>query len=112
MNNIGKRLIGRYTDVVPVSLFRMQGTVKASLRERDEQSVKGRTSFDLIVKNGMVIPRDPAVLTFDGPNGCSLRPLGPMLSTILAGFKGKPYVFEIPQGTPIPDDLVLLHEHR
>eukprot|EP01087_Luapelamoeba_hula_P007389 TRINITY_DN1816_c0_g1_i1.p2 TRINITY_DN1816_c0_g1~~TRINITY_DN1816_c0_g1_i1.p2 ORF type:complete len:119 (-),score=14.60 TRINITY_DN1816_c0_g1_i1:37-393(-) len=45
-------------------------------------------------------------------NGASLRPNTPMLQEVIRNFRGRhTTVYRLPQDTPIPDDLILLHEH-
>ena len=46
-----------------------------------------------------------------GPNGLSLRPMGINLWDIVSNYNGKITVVRIPKNTPIPEELVLLHEH-
>ena len=82
------------------------------LRAEAAQKTAGRTSFDIAERDGRVWPRDPEEARFLGPNGMSMRPKGPMLAVIVASFRGgKPSILEVPAGTAIPPELVLLHEH-
>ena len=94
---------------VPVTLFRIQLKDTIKLREKAKQEKLQRSSYDFILQpDGLV---HPAVGdTFKFPNGASLRPLGPVLKEIIANFRGN-CIFVVPKDTPIPDDLVLLHEH-
>ena len=40
-----------------------------------------------------------------------MRPLGGMLAVIVANFRGaRTRIFEVPAGTPLPPQLVVLHE--
>jgi hypothetical protein len=49
---------------------------------------------------------------FESPNGMSVRPRGPNMWEILDKFRGPCNVWIIPQGTPLPKELVLIHEHN
>lgn len=73
----------------------------------------GRTSFDITERDRLVHPRAATESHFLGPNGMSMRPLGSMLAVIVANFRGgeRGRIFEVPAGTPLPPELVLLHEH-
>eukprot|EP00160_Parvularia_atlantis_P019740 Unigene7874_Nuclearia_a/m.24187 Unigene7874_Nuclearia_a/g.24187 ORF Unigene7874_Nuclearia_a/g.24187 Unigene7874_Nuclearia_a/m.24187 type:complete len:155 (-) Unigene7874_Nuclearia_a:57-521(-) len=103
-------LLGRFR-VVPLVLYRVQGGRETRLREHGAQQKLKRHSFDLrVYPDGLVHPNKTD--TFIGPNGASLRPMGPVLKEVLATFRGRrPFVFTIPKDTPVPTDLVLLHEH-
>ena len=94
---------------VPVTLYRMQGAIKPLLREHGKQVALNRSAYDYTIgADGFM---HPAVGDeFIGPNGMSLRPVGPTLLEILSSFRGK-HVFEIAEGAIIPDGLALLHEH-
>ena len=48
-------LKGKFTET-PLVLYRIQSAQKVSLRDYDSQKSKGRTSFDLVLQNGLVIP--------------------------------------------------------
>jgi hypothetical protein len=94
---------------VPVTLFRIQVKDKMKLREKARQEKLHRSSYDFILQpDGLVHPSIGNTFTF--PNGASLRPLGPVLKEIIANFRGN-CIFVVPKDTPIPDDLILLHEH-
>jgi hypothetical protein len=94
---------------VPVTLYRLQGAVKPLLREHGKQMALNRSSYDYTIgADGFM---HPAVGDkFIGPNGMSLRPVGPTLLEFLSSFRGK-HVYEIAEGAVVPDGLVLLHEH-
>ena len=103
------RLIGRYK-TTPTVLYRIQSGAKVNLREKSKQDALGRSSYDLVVHSGLVLPRPSAY--FEGPNGMSLRPNGPMFQEVMRGFRGKNiYIYEIPKDLAVPEDLVILHEH-
>jgi hypothetical protein len=105
-------LIAVYKDKTPVKLFRIatgKGK-KINLRERSAQVAKGSPSFDFTIQSdGLIHPMTGP--DFMGPNGMSLRPNGMSQYEILAGMRGEVSVTEIPEGVPIPEGLVLLHEH-
>jgi hypothetical protein len=107
-----QRIVGRFTEVTPVALFRMQGTGNVRLRLESTARAAGRTIFDITEHNGFVLPREPSEERFLGPNGMPVRPKGSMLAVLMANFRAaRPVIFEVPQGTRIPAELVLLHEH-
>lgn len=67
-------------------------------------------SFDLKLQEvGLVHPIAGNVFT--GPNGMSLRPEGGAMYEILSETGPKASVREVPEGTAIPEGLVLIHEH-
>ncbi|KAI9012994.1 hypothetical protein BC832DRAFT_548542 [Gaertneriomyces semiglobifer] len=103
-------LLGRYR-VVPVDLFRINATDKVVLRDYEAQRKMKRTSYDLHVKeDGLVHPKDGP--NFEGPNGASVRPNGAFLQELIRGFRGRrTTIYRIPEGTELPPELVLLHEH-
>ena len=45
--NDRQRLIGRYSDFVPIDLYRIQSGEKVRLREYERQMARGLASFDL-----------------------------------------------------------------
>ena len=106
-------IIGRFSTVTPISLFRIQAGVKVRLRSEALARAAGRKSFDIAEREGgVVVPVDPAVPEFLGPNGMSMRPAGRMLAVIVGTFRSsKALLYEVPAGTRIPTSLVLLHEH-
>ena len=104
-----RRLLGRYASAFPpVDLFRFAG--QAKLRERGAQTALGRASFDYVKgADGLVHPANGEY--FIGPNGCSLRPAGPVLYELVAHRPGNTRLVLIPAGTPMPAGFVVLHEH-
>jgi hypothetical protein len=106
-------LLGRFVSQTPLPLFRIQASASVRLRPEAAARAAGRASFDITENaQGLVLPRDPAEAAFLGPNGMSMRPEGRMLAVIIGTFRGKgARVFEVPSGTAIPPELVLLHEH-
>ncbi|KAF9074566.1 hypothetical protein BDP27DRAFT_1316456 [Rhodocollybia butyracea] len=104
-------LIARYTDEVPVDLARVQSGINVNLRDYAKQKEMGRISYDLKTVDGKVLPADGP--NFIGPNGCSLRePLSPTFQEVVRNFRGANIrIYVIPEGTKLPESLVILHEH-
>mmetsp|Transcript_18707 Transcript_18707/g.26193 ORF Transcript_18707/g.26193 Transcript_18707/m.26193 type:complete len:169 (+) Transcript_18707:18-524(+) len=103
-----KPLLGKF-DHIPIELYRIQTGVKVNLRDYDVQKKAGRTSFDVVLKNGLVLPSEGDF--FMGPNGMSLRPGGFNMGEIVANFKGAHRIIEIPKDIKLPKEFILLHEH-
>ena len=127
----GRPLIGRYTDVVPTELARVQSGRNIRLRDYEQQRANGRLSYDLKLKDGKVLPAEGpnfigawrgaasgAVLTCAaGPNGCSLRPpLSPMFQEVVRNFRGRNvtiYVLkEGEQRSVVPVERALTYRSR
>lgn len=103
------RLLGKYK-TFPINLYRLQQKKEVILREIDSQIKIGSKSFDFRLKeDGLIHPNETEF--FFSPNGMSLRPLGPSLQNIAMTYKFK-YAYEIPINTPIPENLILLHEYK
>lgn len=103
------KLIGRY-QVVPRDLFRIMLGPNVRLRDLATQQTKGRSSYDLIVHDGLVKPSEGEF--FQGPNGASFRPNTFNLQNTVRTFKAPEFtVLKLPEGTKLPPNLVLLHEH-
>ncbi len=109
---MSQKIRGRYTDTVPLTLFRICGKSRnIVLREYAVQTAKGSRSYDLtLAEDGLVHPA-PLDDVFIGPNGASLRPAGINMWDIVSSRAGITNVLEIPEGVKIPEGLVLLHEH-
>lgn len=83
----------RYSDVIPLTLYRLQGSPKTILRERQFQANKGSPAFDFVKKDsGIYGPVDGDY--FKIPNGLSLRPIGVSLMEIYSHFNN-PIIYEI-----------------
>ncbi len=94
----GKRpLLGRYK-AFPKTMFRVQYGTAVELREYEEQAKRGRYSYDLeLASNGLVHAKKGK--KFEGPNGMSIRPMGPTLMEIVYEFQSRnTLVFEVPEG--------------
>ncbi|KAF9347040.1 hypothetical protein BGX26_001445 [Mortierella sp. AD094] len=97
---------------MPEEMARVQNGLEVKLRDHATQKSRGSFSFDLTLQpNGLVHPFEGT--HFEYPNGCSLRPpFSRTFQEITRGFDPKyAYVFVIPEGTELPDGLVMLHEH-
>ena len=117
------RLLGRFSGVLPVTLFRIQGGASVRLRLEAAQKAAGRTSFDISTHAheggpAVVLPRAPPPAgsaeaeRFLGPNGMSMRPKGTALAMIVAPFRApRTLVVEVSAGARIPPELCVLHEH-
>ncbi|KAI1275387.1 hypothetical protein F5Y07DRAFT_400386 [Xylaria sp. FL0933] len=93
---------------IPIMLFRLSTGRSIKLRDR---SVKRSGSFDILTDNGIVQPRALDPSTYSGPNGASMRPLGRDQELLVKNFEGrKVVVYAVPEGTPLPSDLILVHE--
>jgi hypothetical protein len=53
---VERKLIGRYTDVTPIQLFRIQQGTSVKLRDKAVQVLKNRAAYDLSVHDGLVYP--------------------------------------------------------
>ena len=87
--------------------------LKVILRDWSAQQKLGRSFYDLKInsEDGMVHPAPPTG-KFEGPNGASLRPNSPFMQEIIRCFKGKGVtIYLLKEGTPLPEELLLLHEH-
>ena len=105
-----RALLGRFTSTTPITLFRVQSGVAVKLRPEAAARAAGRHSYDITERDGLVHATEGP--NFLGPNGMSMRPMGTTLSVIVGTFKSRnAMVFEVPQGTPVPPELVMLHEH-
>ncbi|KAG5638123.1 hypothetical protein H0H81_001726 [Sphagnurus paluster] len=104
-------LIARYTEKVPVDLARVQSGRNVKLRDYETQVKLKRFSYDLKLQDGKVLPAEGD--NFIGPNGCSLRePLSPTFQEVVRNFRGTNIIISvIPEGTPLPPTLTILHEH-
>ncbi|MCJ1249704.1 hypothetical protein MMC30_006930 [Trapelia coarctata] len=100
--------IGSFT-VIPKELFRTNNGTSIVLRDR---AMKPTGSYDLLTEAGKVKPKalDPATYADTTPNGASMRPNTRTQNSLVKTFHGSNIViFAIPQGTQIPDGLILVH---
>ena len=112
-----RKLLGRFVGTTPVTLFRVQGGANVRLRREATQKTLGRRGFDVAASpEGVVLPRVAAGADehFLGPNGMSARPKCAILAINFFGHSTggnkRTLVFEVPAGTVIPPELVVLQE--
>ena len=106
-----QKIIARYT-TVPLKLFRIVGSNnKVILREKEKQFSKGSRSYDYTASSDGLLHPAPLDDYFMGPNGASFRPAGGQMWEILSERTGVVNVIEVPEGTHLPPDMVLFHEH-
>ena len=104
------KILNRYS-VIPLKLFRIVGaTKKVVVREKTKQFDKGSRSFDYTIGADGLIHPAPLDNTFIGPNGASFRPASINMWDFLSQRKGITYVVEVPEGSILPPELVMLHE--
>ena len=101
-------LIGKFSKC-PLPLYRIQAGKGVKLRDYDKQMALNRRSFDYTLRDGLIQPMTASEF-FEGPNGMSLRPGGPVLGEVIANFRGN-VIYCIPEGFEFPDDVILFHEH-
>ncbi|KAJ6436233.1 hypothetical protein O9K51_11216 [Purpureocillium lavendulum] len=105
---MSSRMLGRFSHC-PTTLFRLNNGTKIKLRDL---AAKARSSYDVQSENGLVLPKALNPLTYSGPNGASMRPLGETQTNLVKSFKGDDMlVWGVPEGTALPDTLILVHEH-
>ena len=104
-------LLGTYNYIYR-DLFRVNSGEKVILRDFSSQKRLDRSSYDLVLKeDGLVHPAENTG-NFEGPNGASVRPNSPFMQEIIRGYKGKGVtVYLLKEGTKLPPELTLLHEH-
>lgn len=106
-------LLGKYVDQFPVLLTRIE-KIKGGvvLLDFESQAKKQSSLYDLKLQtDGLVHPVPHNSTEYFGPNGASLRPPTSItLMEVLGNMRGVRLIL-IPQGTKIPHDLILLHEH-
>lgn len=91
-------LLGRY-QITPLELFRINSGKNIVLRDYAVQRAQhGRRSYDLhLGPDGLVHPKTGP--NFGGPNGASLRPLGPKLWELLGRYRVKDtIIYRLPKG--------------
>lgn len=71
---------------------------------------KGSRIYDYTLSDAGLMMPAPLCNTFVGPNGLSLKPVGPQMYELVGSARGDASVFEVPKGAQLPPDLVLLHE--
>jgi len=85
---------------------------KVIVRDFESQQKLDRSSYDLVLKEDGLVHPAANTGNFEGPNGASVRPNSPFMQEIIRGFKGNGVtVYLLKEGTPLPPELTLLHEH-
>jgi hypothetical protein len=95
---------------LPRTLYRIQPRLPVSLRDFDTQMKLGRSSFDLKLHDGKVMPM-PLGSKFHTPNGMSLRPAGDNMVSILDSFSNTCKIYCMRGGIVLPEGLIVFHEH-
>lgn len=98
-------ILGKY-DVFPYTMFRPLNGKAITFKARIKSDAPG--SYDIVVTDGMVKPLQSTLFT--GPNGASLRPNTYEEYYLVSSRAAKSYLCEIPKGTRVPEECVLVHE--
>ncbi|EGD95576.1 hypothetical protein TESG_03051 [Trichophyton tonsurans CBS 112818] len=102
------RFIQSFTKV-PKELFRLNTSPAIRLRAQPGP-VRPQRSFDLLTEAGKVQPKALNPATYEWPNGASMRPNSEVQQKLVRTFSGNVYVYTVPEGTELPNDLILVHE--
>ncbi|KAL2859976.1 uncharacterized protein BJX67DRAFT_386463 [Aspergillus lucknowensis] len=95
---------------IPKELFRLNTGPAIRLRAQPGP-VRPQRSFDLLTEADKVRPLALNPTTYEWPNGASMRPNSPTQQNLVRSFRGSTvYVYSIPAGVELPDDLILVHE--
>ncbi|QPH03919.1 hypothetical protein C2857_000366 [Epichloe festucae Fl1] len=92
----------------PKELFRVNNGHLVQLR----QWMPKRHAYDVHVTQGMIQAKALHPCSYQAPNSASMRPNSPYQQHLVARlFKGQDVmVYAVPPGTPLPNDLLLVHE--
>ncbi|KAJ5628083.1 hypothetical protein N7490_010311, partial [Penicillium lividum] len=105
------RFIQSFTQT-PKEMFRIKMGISVRLRGHPGP-VRPQRSFDLLTTAGKVILKALDPDNYYWPNGASMRPNSRSQQWLVRIAKGSPiYVFSVPAGTILPDDLILVHEFK
>lgn len=103
------RFLASFTRI-PKELFRLNNGPAVRLRAM-EGPLRPQRSFDLLTEKGKVKPKALDPPTYEWPNGASMRPNSPAQQNLVRTFRGSTiYVYAVPTGTELPEDLILVHE--
>ncbi|TPX21691.1 hypothetical protein DIZ76_015653 [Coccidioides immitis] len=95
---------------IPKDLFRLNTSTTVRLRAQPGP-LRPQRSFDLLTIAGKAQPKALNPDTYEWPNGASMRPNSVTQQNLVQSFKGSTvYVYSVPAGTELPDDLILVHE--
>jgi hypothetical protein len=106
---MSKLVVSRFKRL-PITLYRLQGSLPVKLRDYAVQMAAGRQSYDLKLheNDGLVHPAYGD--TWIGPNGMSLRPATENMLHIAKNYRGNVTVYRMQEGMDMPDGLIVLHE--
>ncbi|KAH8657491.1 hypothetical protein BGZ60DRAFT_567247 [Tricladium varicosporioides] len=97
---------------IPLEIFRVNKGPCILLREWATFPPQRSTIFDLYTYEGKVLPKALDKTTYQLPNGASMRPNGRYQQGLVRRLDGKDWVvYSIPKDTPLPEELILVHEH-
>ncbi|PMD61573.1 uncharacterized protein K444DRAFT_587759 [Hyaloscypha bicolor E] len=98
--------------VTPLEIFRVNKGPSIFLREWAAFPPQRFTIFDLHTYEGKVLPKALNKATYQLPNGASMRPNGRYQQALVRRLAGRDWiVYSIPKDTPLPEELILVHEH-
>ncbi|KMP05330.1 hypothetical protein DIZ76_015650 [Coccidioides immitis] len=105
------KFIQSYT-TIPKELFRLNNGPAVRLRAYPGPQ-RPTGLFDLLTYSGNVRPKALSPTTYMAPNGASMRPNTPKMHRLVDALRGNSIrIYSIPAGSPIPDDLILVHEFK
>lgn len=99
------KIIAKYTEF-PLTLYRLLNSKTPAFKAREKTELPG--SFDIVAVDGIVYPLKSDDFTM--PNGASLRPNTTEEFYLISNRSRKSFICEIPKGTKVPADCVLVHE--
>lgn len=103
----GPNLLSVFTRF-PKELFRVNNGRHVELRAR----TPARCIYDITLSNGRAEPKALDPTTYAAPNGASMRPNSPYQQSLVSWrFRGGDMlVYAVPEGTVLPEELLLVHE--
>ncbi|KAL4786792.1 hypothetical protein BJX76DRAFT_354795 [Aspergillus varians] len=105
------RFIKSYT-TFPKEIFRINNGPTVRLRPAPSPR-RPKGLFDLFTYGGMVKPKALSPTIYEPPNGASMRPNTPNLHRLVNARRGlSTCIYSVPEGAPIPEDLILVHEFK
>ncbi|EEQ31305.1 hypothetical protein McanMca71_004580 [Microsporum canis] len=98
--------------VFPKEMFRLNNGRSIRLRWFPGPIKPEKRSFDILTTEGKVLPKALDPQNYISPNGASMRPNTPIMQNLARTFKGASVcIYSVPPGTPLPSDLILVHEY-
>ncbi|KAL4799668.1 hypothetical protein BDV19DRAFT_234378 [Aspergillus venezuelensis] len=105
------KFIKSYT-VTPKEIFRINNGLLVRLRAHPGL-YRPKGVFDLLTYAGKVQPKALNAATYQPPNEASMRPNTPRMHILTSILRGNSAcIYSVPAGTPLPDNLILIHEFR